>query len=244
MDAVRLGRQIRALRRHRSWRQLDLGDKARVSRAFVARIEGGGASRVSAEKLERIAGALGARLEVRLSWNGEALDRLMDEGHAALVERLVRALVRHRWLAVPEVSFNVRGERGSVDIIGFHPATGAVVVVEVKSVVPDLQDMLMTLDRKGRLAPRLARQQGWEAASVTRLLIIGASSTARRRVAAHEATFRSSFPCRGQEARRWLADPRVPGPTGALLFLSGAHELSTRHRIQARPSPAARRTSR
>jgi transcriptional regulator with XRE-family HTH domain len=244
MDAVRLGRQIRALRRHRSWRQLDLADRAHVSRAFVARIEGGGAGRVSAEKLERMAGALGARLELRLSWNGEALDRLMDEGHAGLVERLVRFLVRHHWLAVPEVSFNVRGERGSVDIIGFHPATRAVLVVEVKSVVPDVQATLMTLDRKARLAPRLARERGWEAASVTQLLLIGESRTARRRIAAHEATFRSSFPCRGQDARRWLADPRVPGPTGALLFLSGAHELSTRHRIQSDSSSVAHQTSR
>ncbi len=214
MDAVRLGRQIRALRRHRSWRQLDLARRARVSRAFISRVEGGGAGRVPGEKLERVTAALGARLDMRVSWNGEALDRLMDEGHADLVERMARTLERHDWFAIPEVSFNVRGERGSVDILGFHPATRAALIVEVKSAVPDVQATLMAIDRKARLAPALARERGWHTVSVTRLLVIGESSTARRRIAAHASTFRSSFPVQGGGLTDGWPIRAFPGPSG------------------------------
>ena len=39
--------------------------------------------------LRTLVDALGARLDCRLLWNGEALDRLLDESHAALVETVV-----------------------------------------------------------------------------------------------------------------------------------------------------------
>ena len=42
------------------------------------------------------------------------------------------------WDVATEVSFNVRGERGSIDILAFHQATGSLLVIEIKSVVPDL----------------------------------------------------------------------------------------------------------
>src|SRR5437588_727528 len=132
VDAVRFGRQIRALRRRRGWRQLDLAAAARVSRAVVARVELGGAGRLKVETLDRISGAMSARLELRLLWNGEALDRLLDEAHATLVEWLTRLLVYAGWVVAPEVSFSIFGERGSIDLLAFHEAAGVLLVVEVK----------------------------------------------------------------------------------------------------------------
>ena len=58
----------------------------------------------------------------------------------------------------------------------------SLLVIEVKSVVPDLQAMLVTLDRKGRLAREIARDRGWQARTITRLLILPDDRTARRRV--------------------------------------------------------------
>ena len=173
MDAVRFGRQVRALRRARAWRQVDLAERAHVSHALVSRVETGQAGGIPCRSLERVTTALGARLEVRVGWNGEELDRLLDERHAELVERMVRSLLGHGWLVAPEVSFNIRGERGSIDLLGFHPSAGAVLAGEVKSVVPDVQATLMVQDRKGRLAMTLAHERGWRATSVTRLLVVG-----------------------------------------------------------------------
>jgi hypothetical protein len=87
------------------------------------------------------------------------------------------------------------GERGSIDILALDPASGALLVIEVKSVVPDIGGMLMTLDRKVRLARQVASEQlGWRATSVSRLLVLPEQRTARRRVAEHATTFETSFP--------------------------------------------------
>jgi transcriptional regulator with XRE-family HTH domain len=234
METVRFGRGIRTLRRRRGWRQEDLGAAAGVSRAAVSRIELGQADRLTVRALEAVAAAVGARVEIRLSWNGEALDRLLDVAHARLVESVVARLEESRWDALPEVSFNVAGERGSIDILAFHPPTRSLLVVEVKSVVPDIQAMLGSLDRKARLGRGVARERGWTVTTVSRLLVIGEDRTARRRVAAFESTFRRALPERGAALDRWLRSPDPSRPIAGLRFLTGAHHASTRHRISGR----------
>src|SRR4029079_9408021 len=112
-------------------------------------------------------------------WNGEGLDRLLDQAHAGLVDQLVIRLRAAGWVADVEASFSIRGERGSIDVLGYHEATGIVLVTEVKSVVPDSQATVYGLDRKARLAPEIARQRGWTCRGVARLLVIGDSSTSR-----------------------------------------------------------------
>lgn len=233
MDLVRFGRGIRALRIRRRWRQVDLAAAARISRSMVARIEVGSAGSIPAGKLEAAAQALGARTDLRLSWNGEALDRLLDSAHAALVESVVGRLRRAGWEVATEVTFWIRGERGSIDVLAWHAASRNVLVVEVKSVVPDVQGMLSALDRKVRLALEIARDRGWSALTVSKLLVIGDGRTARRRVAAHEQTFLNEFPARAIEVRRAIDQPDARKPLRGLLFLSSAHGVSSRHRVRA-----------
>ncbi len=234
MDAVRFGRGIRALRRRRGWRQADLGAAARVSRAAVSRIELGHGDCLTIRTLEAVAAAAGARVDIRLTWNGEALDRLLDASHARLVDGVLARLEKSGWETVPEVSFSIDHERGSIDVLGFHQATGSLLVVEVKSVVPDIQAMLSTIDRKARLARGIGRERGWPVSTVSRLLVIGEDRTARRRVAAFEATFRRAFPVRGAELDRWLRSPDPSRPMAGLRFLTSAHHTSARHRISSR----------
>jgi transcriptional regulator with XRE-family HTH domain len=83
MDPVRFGLSIRALRRRRLWTQAELGRRARVSRSAIARIERGEADQFTIRLLTRVASALGARIAIRVLWQGEALDRLLDADHAA-----------------------------------------------------------------------------------------------------------------------------------------------------------------
>lgn len=163
MDFVRFGRGIRALRRRRHWRQVDLAAAVGCSQTLVARIERGDGATVRAGTLHGLAQALGARAVLRLDWNGEALDRLMDADHAAIVERVVRILVAAGWQVVTEATFAVAGERGSVDVLAWHAASDTLLVVEVKSVIADAQDTLAKLDRKVRLATRIAPRE-WQVA--------------------------------------------------------------------------------
>ena len=232
MDPVRFGLSVRALRRRRRWTQAELGRRARVSRSAIARIERGEADQFTVELLTRVATALGARIAIRILWQGEALDRLLDADHAALVEWIVARLTEAGWLVFPEATFSIRGERGSIDVLALHPETGSLLVVEVKSVVPDVQALLAGLDRKVRVAPTIAAERGLPAASVSRLLVLPGDRTARRWIGRHAATFDRVLPARTREAARWIAAPR--GQVAAILFVSGVTDTGGRHRIAAR----------
>jgi transcriptional regulator with XRE-family HTH domain len=233
VDTVRLGRQVRALRRRRGWRQLDLGRAARLSRARISRVELGHADELTLASLEAVAKALGARLNVALSWNGESLDRLLDADHAALVEIVASTLRSLGWQVQVEVSFNVRGEWGSVDVLAFHPTASVILVVEVKTVVPDLQAMLFTFDRKTRLALEIARERGWHALAVGRVLVLADNRTARRRVEQHATVFDAAFPARTTAVKRWLKRPMGASGFSGLWFLSDDRLASAPQRVVA-----------
>ena len=226
MDVVRFGGDVRLLRERRGWTQRRLATEAKVSRWVITQIEGGRGDRIAAERLVRIISALGGYLSIRIHFQGEGLDRLRDRRHAALVDQLVARLRGDGWEVATEVSFNVFGERGSIDILAFEPVSGAVLVIEVKTVVPDIGGMLATLDRKVRLVRELAEARGWRVRIVGRLLVLPEARTARRRVGEHEATFRNAFPARNVEVNRWLRSPS--GPLSGLLFLSNARPAGMR----------------
>ncbi len=238
MDVIRFGLGIRALRHRRRWTQEQLARRVGVSRSTIARIERGRADRVAVHTLVDVAAELGARTDVRLLWQGEALDRLLDARHAELVEWTVRRLDDVGWIVATEVSFNIRGERGSIDVLSFDQATGSLLVVEVKSVVPDLQAMLAGLDRKRRLAREIAHERGWSVSSVGRILVLPDDRTARRRVQAKSATLGSALPARTIEVRRWIRRPL--GPIDGILFVTDDHQASTRHRVPGAQGAAER----
>lgn len=232
MDMVRFGRGIRTLRLRRGWRQVDLAAAAGVSQSIVSRIERGLGGRLTVETLGRVAQALGSRVDVRLSWQGEALDRLLDRDHARLVEVATRQLRARGWEIRTEVTFWIRGERGSVDILAWHEASLTLLVVEIKSVVPDVQATLSTLDRKARLGAEIASTVGWRPRKIARLLAINASRTSRRRVEAHASTFEAALPDRLVKVRRFLASP-TDDPLRGLIFLTGSPQAPVRHRQSA-----------
>lgn len=217
MQGVAIGRAIRALRIRLGLRQADIATAASVSRSLIVAIERGALGSVNLRRLESICEALGASLDVRVRWHGEGLDRLLDEAHAQLVERLVTRLRRVGWECAVEASFNEYGERGSVDVLAWHLATRSLLVCEVKSLIPDAQATLMPLDRKARLGSKIARGRGWQPDHVSRLLVVTDTSTTRRRVTALDATFRTAFPVRGVGVSRWLREPT--GAISGLLFL-------------------------
>jgi transcriptional regulator with XRE-family HTH domain len=235
MDLGRLGRGVRALRRRRGWRQEDLASAARASRTQVSRVEVGESGSIPIAVIERIVVSVGGSLDVVLRWHGEGLDRLLDEAHARLVEQLVAWLRADGWEVAVEVSFSRFGERGSIDVLAWHPGRRALAVFEVKSVTPDMQAMLVGLDRKGRLAPAIARERGWEPVAVARILVLGDTSTNRDRLARHASTIDAALPARTREVRRWLADPAGPGIAG-VLFLRDDHGAGVigggRHRVR------------
>ncbi|MHB8893387.1 MAG: hypothetical protein ACYC65_15240 [Candidatus Limnocylindrales bacterium] len=102
---------------------------------------------------------------------------------------------------------------------------------------PDMQAMLGGLDRKARLGPAIARERGWDPATVARVLVLGDTRTNRRRLEAHEATIRAALPAGTREITCWVADPIAPSPSG-VWFVSDVRGADghpvRRHRVRTR----------
>jgi transcriptional regulator with XRE-family HTH domain len=233
VDPIRFGRGIRALRQRRGLRQEDLARESRLSQSVVSRIELGHLDAIPISKLVRVTRAMGAEVDLRLLWQGERLDRLVDAAHASLVEQVVRILTSRGWETLTEVSFSIYGERGAIDVLARHVERQRLVVIEVKSAIGDVQGTLATLDRKIRNAPIIARERSWTPWPPARLLVVADSSTARRRIAEHTATFKSVLPLDGPAIRRWLRAPEAPAIAG-VWFLSPTRRLG--HKRRVRPS--------
>jgi hypothetical protein len=215
----RLGQLLRAIRRRSGQRQVDLAHAAGVPREDVIRVESGRAGDIGVDHVRRLFAASGGRLRITAWWNGAAADRLLDEGHAALVERVLQVLRRRGWATVVEATFSEYGERGAIDVLAGHPARHAIAVCEVKTALGSIEETNRTLDAKVRLAPRLATARfGWPPAMVGRVLILPATSTARRTVARHVMTMATVYPTRGRELRQWLWTP--DRSIGGLWFVS------------------------
>jgi len=171
---------------------------------------------------------LDARLALELPWRGAGLARVLDEGHARLVETSVRLLSVLGWEVITEYTFNHYGERGSVDIVAWHPLARILLVVEVKTQLADLQDTLARLHAKVRVVPPLlARERGWKPVAVARLLVIADRTAQRDIVARHRAIFDGAFPLRGRAVRRWLAEP-IGAMSGVVFFRDSRAENTAR----------------
>lgn len=238
-----LGKIVRALRLRLGWRQADLARRAGVSARAISKLERHGPGGFTVRTLLRICEPLDIDLRVYGRWRGGELDRLLDAGHAALQDLVKRRLEVLGWLVRAEVTFNRYGERGSIDLLTFHPASGILLVVEIKTVIADVQGLLRPLDVKVRLAAESAADLGWRPRTVVPAIILSEESTSRRRVARHPALF-GRFATRGHAAGIWLRHPSG-APSGLLMFVKssdgtgGAASRPGRQRVRVQRSSSS-----
>lgn len=219
MESVKIGRLVRAVRLRLRMRQIDLARRARVSQSMISRLERGLVAQLRMAELDRICTALGIRLEIIGTWRGRDAVTVLDSEHAAIVELLVRELISYGWEVLVEHSFNHFGDRGIVDIVAWHAASRTLLIVEVKTLIVDVQNLLGTFNRKVRVVPEmLAAERGWVARTVGRLLVVRGSHPARAAIGRHAATFATELPASTNAARAWLRDPS--GPMAGVMFIT------------------------
>jgi transcriptional regulator with XRE-family HTH domain len=233
MQDLWTGRRLRAIRHRLGWRQDDVAVRARTSQDSVSRVERGLLDAIPLRTIRAIARVLEADVIVTVRWRGGDLDRLLDEGHGMLGGRLAPWLEKAGWEVIPEVTFSVYGERGSIDLLAWHPGTRTLLVIEIKTELTSVEETLRRHDAKVRLAPGLAVERfGWQAATVARLLVLPDLSTARRRVVRHAAILARAYPMRGDGARQWIRSPS--GPAAALIFASPTRSPRDRRHLLSR----------
>lgn len=217
MNWIHLGRQVRAIRLRSGLTQAAVAAAAHVSRSTVSLVERGAAARLSHATIDGVLAVLGARLDMRLLWKGTELDRLADSVHSTLAAAVKARLERWSWVVRVEVSYSRYGERGRIDLLAWHPATGMLLVIELKTDLVDVQALIGSVDVKARLAREVAAQFGWRVSSVVPAIIFTEDRTTRRRLADLGSLF-DRFDLRGRRAVSWLRMPS--GTPSGLLWIT------------------------
>ena len=215
MEKRTVTRLLRSLRKQRRWTQRQLAEKLGISQQWMSGLERGGLDGCSVDLLERWSAALNAALVLELRVAGPR--PLTDRRHAAIQNWLAGTLRQHGWVVDVESSFNNYGDRGRIDVLAFHPGRQILLVVEIKTEVRDVQDLIGRLDVKQRVARQLATDRGWEVAAIVPAIVLREDRTIRRRITGHPALF-ARFRLRARAARAWLRLPGAPIPSGILLF--------------------------
>jgi transcriptional regulator with XRE-family HTH domain len=229
VDDLRVGRGLRRLRHRRTWTQEQVATRSGESQDSVSRVERGHLGDMPLRRVRAIAKALDAEVVVALRWRGGDLDRVMDEGHATLVGVVSALLEASGWVTRTEVSYSVYGERGSIDLLAWHSPTRTLLVVEVKTELTSVEATLRKHDEKVRLARQIVAERfGWQAGSVSRLLVLPDLSTPRRLVERHGRAMANAYPMRGVAVRAWMRAPGAGGLTSGILFVSATQEARGR----------------
>jgi hypothetical protein len=182
------------------------------------RIEQGRLGSVPFGKIRAVAAAVDARLDAVVRWQGGELTRLVSARHARMHEIMARRFrALPGWISEPEVSFSIYGERGIIDILAWHRTSRILLVIELKTEVVDLNEMLGTLDRKRRLAGVIARDREWSPVAVNTWVVVADSRSNRRAIDEHATVVRAKLPIDGRGVGRWLQKPG--GRFDALSFL-------------------------
>ena len=160
-----------------------------------------------------------------------------------------------------EVSFSIWGERGVIDLLMWHPGRRALLIIELKTEIVDTGELLGTMDRRVRLARKIAEERGWDPLTVSSWIVlaplahqrsphrrasIGASIRVPGRRSPHAAV--ASRPDR--EHRRAVAVDRAgkgrdrADSTGSSQEGGGVAGWPSRITAWARRSPSVRTTRR
>jgi transcriptional regulator with XRE-family HTH domain len=236
MDDQRLGATIRAIRVRRGWRQSDLAGRSGVSPATISRLERGHPGLLTVDTVRRVASALDIRVDLVPRWRAGDLDRLLNAKHSQLHELVARWFAKElpTWVLAPEVSYAIYGERGVIDIVAWHPGRRAILVIELKTDVVDVNQLIGKVGEKARLIRRIVRDRGWDPLTVSTWVIVASGRTNRARLAAHQAVLRAAFPADGRGMRRWLADPAGSVAALSLWTEPAARPLMPTRRVRRR----------
>jgi transcriptional regulator with XRE-family HTH domain len=217
MDDAKVGSAFRAVRIRAGLTQVGIARSASVRPSDVSHLERGLVDELTIHVLRRIAAVAGMRVELLPRWRGVELDRLVNSAHAELQRAVLAWLARRPgWVVLAEVTYSIFGERGAIDLLGWHEATRTVLVIELKTLIVDAAEIEREMDRRTRLALEIAAQQGWHAETVARWVVVTDTRTNRRHVERFAAILRRPSTIDGRTMRAWLRSPR--GPVVALSF--------------------------
>jgi len=201
MSFAQLCREMRALL---DITQGELASAVGVSRSHIAGIEMGKAN-PTLDLVSRIGAALGLELQLIADPPMIIEPRPTSLVHSHCSGYVGRRLGRDGWLVKREVEVVHGRWHGWVDLLAFHPATRALVIVEIKTRLDDVGAVERQLSWYEREARGLATVLGWRPARVHSWLLVLASEEVEIAVRRQRAILSEGFPVRAAEMRTVLA---------------------------------------
>jgi transcriptional regulator with XRE-family HTH domain len=178
--------------------QQELADRVDISRAPLAKIELGQAN-PSIGLVERIAEALG--LEIELVARAPVIigAHQRDLVHARCSGYVDRRLRAAGWSTAREVEIVHQRSHGWIDILAFDPATGTLIIVEVKTRLDDFGEIERQIGWYERSAFQVARGLGWTPRRVIGWLLVLASGEVEEAIRSNRELMSRAFPIRARE---------------------------------------------
>ncbi len=237
----RIGAIIGEVRRAIGWSQRELAARAGVSQPLVSAIENGQLPKVSVVTLTRLLEAMGARLILDASrpFLGDR-ERQRDPAHARCATHVGRRLERDGWLVASEVEIGGNRSRGWIDLLAFHPGTGLLLVIEIKTEIHDVGAIERSLGWYEREAWAAARRLGWQPRRTLGALILLATDANDERIRANRETFGRVFPFRARGLAMAVRNGRPPIGAGRSMAMV---DPRSRRQVWLRPTRADGRRS-
>jgi transcriptional regulator with XRE-family HTH domain len=195
-----IGAAVASLRGTIGWTQKELGSRAGMSQSEVCRVERGLLVDVPFDTAERLLAAMGARLMISVDapFLGDR-QRQREPAHARCSAHVTSRLRQAGWEVATEVEVGGDRSRGWIDVLAYHPATGWLLVIEIKTEIHDLGAIERSLGWYERDAIVAARRLGWRPKGSIGCLLLLATAANDARASANRESFELGFPTRARE---------------------------------------------
>jgi hypothetical protein len=167
---------------------------------MVSAIENGRVSDLTFSRAERLFEAMGARLVITVDapFLGDR-QRQREPAHSRCSAHVVSRLRRAGWQVATEVEVGGDRSRGWIDLLAFHPVTGWLLVIEIKTEIHDLGAIERSLGWYEREARRAAQRLGWYPKRSIGCLLLLATTANDVRLSANRESFGIGFPARARD---------------------------------------------
>ena len=216
MLAITVGRIFLDARHALGLSQREIEVRTGIPQSAQSRFERGLASSVDLRALELLATALGGKVQVLFA-APFLIDRAMqrDRVHARCIAHVARNLMRLGWTVETEVEIAGSSGPGWIDLLAYHPASGRLLVIEIKTEIHDLGRIQRTLAWYESRSAAVARQLGWQVRSTHAALLLLGTEAVDRVLHENRHLVATAFPVRARELTRFLEEPlAIPPPPG------------------------------
>lgn len=215
--SVQFGRECRVARIRLDLSQQAVADAVGISRGYLTHLEAGRAN-LTLDLVERVAAALGLRIELVVRPPTFVSERRAhDVVHARCSAAVDRRLAGAGWLVAREVEIVDGSFHGWIDLLAFDPRTGTLLIIEIKTRLDDIGAAERQIAWYERHASAAARRLGWRPRQVAAWLIALSSHEVDASIAANREAF-GRFPGRAPHMLGVVRGRELPSIRGIALI--------------------------